>query len=54
MMIMKIRYIFHRMVEGPRFKLEFWRGDDAFRPSFHINWRWRGRPYWLCVFWPPI
>lgn len=51
---MRIKYVMHRMIDGPRFKLSFWRGDECRRPSFHIDWKWRGHNYWLCVFWPPI
>lgn len=49
---MKLRFIHWRMKEGPVFKLEYWKGDDQWRSSFHINWVWLRRHHWFCVFLP--
>lgn len=46
-----ITHICHIMNAGPRFKVEFWRGDDWWAPSFHLNVEWRGIYYWHCWFW---
>lgn len=47
-----MRYIFHRQVEGSHFKVEFWRGDDQWKASLHVHWKWRGKFYWFCLFLP--
>jgi len=32
--------------------IEFWPGDEQWKPSLHFNWNWKGRCHWLCVFLP--
>ena len=45
-----IRPMLHAMKCKNGRPIEFWRGDDAWAPSLHLNWKWRGQWYWLCVF----
>ena len=50
-----VRHISHEMIEGPRFKLAFLRGDDAWASSIDLDFTWRGRHYWHCwllPWWP--
>jgi hypothetical protein len=35
---------------GPRFKLEFYRGDDRFAPYISLEHWWFGHTVWHCVF----
>jgi hypothetical protein len=35
---------------GPRFKLEFYRGDDRFAPYISLEHWWFGHTIWHCVF----
>lgn len=44
------RHIAHRMIDGPRFNVEFWPGDDMWASSLHLRFRWFGRNYWHCWF----
>lgn len=44
------RLLVYRMTEGPRLRLEFWLGDEAWRPSVHLDWRWRGVNRWAVLF----
>jgi hypothetical protein len=49
---MRLRYVFHRMIERDRPFLQYWRSDDCWKASLHFNWTWRGKHYWLCFFLP--
>jgi hypothetical protein len=44
----------HYRTEGKeRTRMEFWRGDDLWKPSLHIHWNWNGG-HWLLIFLPEI
>jgi hypothetical protein len=34
--------------------VEYWPGDEQWKNSLHLNWNWRGRGQWLCVFIPEM
>jgi len=44
------RLLCHRMIEGPRFKVEYWSGDEAWRASLHFNFKWLGTHRWIVIF----
>jgi hypothetical protein len=43
----------YRMEGRERTRIEFWRGDDRWRPSLHVHWNWNGG-HWLLIFLPEI
>jgi hypothetical protein len=45
-----IRVMMHKTRGKSGRLVDFWRGDCAWAPSLHFNWRWRGQWFWLCVF----
>lgn len=45
-----IRHISATMICGPRFKVEFSGGDDAWAASVQLQFAWRGKHYWHCWF----
>lgn len=45
-------FMLWRMGIGPRLGIELWHGDDAFRASLHVNWRWR-KSHWSFTWFLP-
>ena len=49
---MKYHYQVGR-VKGP-WSIKYYTGDEYWKSSIHIEWNWRGRAHWLCVFLPEV
>ena len=47
-----MRFRTYSMKEGPAFRAEYWRGNDVWRASIHINHKWKGGHKWHLLFLP--
>lgn len=47
-----MKYVLHQMLRGPRLKVDMWRGDEAWKASVHVEWKWRGKHWWFVLFLP--
>ena len=45
-----VKYFIKQITESPAFRVWLNLGDNIWAPSLHLNFRWRGRCYWFCLF----
>jgi len=46
------RFHYQKGYTPANWSIEYWPGDGQWRHSLHLNWNWKGRCRWLCVFLP--
>jgi hypothetical protein len=47
---MKKRCLLYKTEQNSRFKIEIKRGDDWWRDTIWITFKWFGKTYWLLIF----
>ena len=45
-----MRFIFNQVKSDTNTGIEFWQGDEQWRSSIHITFKWFGKKYWLLIF----
>jgi hypothetical protein len=49
-----LKFHHQRGYKPGNWSIEFWPGDEQWRSSLHLNWNWKGRNHWLCIFLPEL